>query len=129
MGINYATWWCKYTCWDYTIHCFTNNGTFSIWAPSLKTYEQIIAMEYNDAYTELSLHPDDYYTQFTSSNNIYYWDWYYYLWNSSSWIIDWEWWWYIQFPLSWDTPYATMRYLNWTWARYARSWGNSTPIK
>ena len=21
------TWWTKYTCWDYTIHCFTSNGT------------------------------------------------------------------------------------------------------
>ena len=23
-------WWCKYTCWDYTIHCFTSNGTLTV---------------------------------------------------------------------------------------------------
>lgn len=25
-----ATWWAIYCCWDYTIHCFTNNWTFEI---------------------------------------------------------------------------------------------------
>lgn len=30
MWINCATWWCVYTCGDYTIHCFTSNGTFCI---------------------------------------------------------------------------------------------------
>ena len=23
-----STWWCKYTCWEYTIHCFTSSWTF-----------------------------------------------------------------------------------------------------
>lgn len=29
-----ATGWCKYTCWDYTIHCFTQNDNFIVWTPS-----------------------------------------------------------------------------------------------
>ena len=24
------TWWTCYTCWDYTIHCFTSNGTLTV---------------------------------------------------------------------------------------------------
>ena len=28
--ITCATWWCVYTCGDYTIHCFTSNWTFTI---------------------------------------------------------------------------------------------------
>lgn len=31
------TWWCKYTCWDYTIHCFTQND-FIISEPIDSTY-------------------------------------------------------------------------------------------
>lgn len=27
---SHATWGCKYTCWDYTIHCFTSSDTFCI---------------------------------------------------------------------------------------------------
>lgn len=30
MWINCATWWCVYTCWEYTIHCFTSNDTFTV---------------------------------------------------------------------------------------------------
>ena len=29
-NITNATWWCKYTCGDYTIHCFTSDGTFCV---------------------------------------------------------------------------------------------------
>ena len=29
--IIWANWWCKYVCWDYTIHCFTSNWTFEVW--------------------------------------------------------------------------------------------------
>lgn len=36
----------------------------------LKSYEEIIAMSYDDAYTELNLYPEEYYNQFVSSNNI-----------------------------------------------------------
>ena len=25
---NTSSWWCKYTCWDYTIHCFTEDAVF-----------------------------------------------------------------------------------------------------
>jgi len=25
------TWWTKYTCWGYTIHCFTSNWTLTVW--------------------------------------------------------------------------------------------------
>lgn len=25
-----VTWWCKYTCWDYTIHCFTSDWTLTV---------------------------------------------------------------------------------------------------
>lgn len=33
---NTSSWWCKYTCWDYTIHCFTNVWSWEKFLPVFK---------------------------------------------------------------------------------------------
>jgi hypothetical protein len=31
-----SVWWTKYTCWDYTIHCFTDTSAVQQFIPVFK---------------------------------------------------------------------------------------------
>lgn len=37
-----ATWWCKYVCGDYTIHCFTQDDVFKVWEPTGKYISYLV---------------------------------------------------------------------------------------
>ena len=49
-------WWCKYTCGDYTIHCFTSDWTLTVVWPSeqilLENWNNILLENWNNLMTE-----------------------------------------------------------------------------
>lgn len=81
----------------------------------LKSYAEIIAMTYNDAYAELNTYPDEYYNSLNSSWNIFIYD-NPCVWVSQQymeyWLYNWTNWSITPTPTKWAT---WLYYSNWAW--------------
>ena len=135
-----AIWWNScYVCDWYCVHRFTSNGTFSIINEQmisslvLKSYEQIIAMDYDAAYNELNLHPAEYNYVLKQWWHSYYetrlpggvitidnWTCYAYDWVSG-------WWYNTGEPTSGGIAFKILYFNNWIWNKKEQQ--NQTIIK
>lgn len=77
--------------WDTQVCCIYV-WDCKVWPQLLCTYEELISMSFDDAYTELSLYPEEYYNLFNWNwHLVYWWAWsyqWYWLWN---WVDAYNW--------------------------------------